>query len=311
MGVSVQPHLLGRVAAYLQSGNADREPIGPFLVGFTPHTTSPWLNYAVPVPGADPTPREVAALVAAFERRGLLPRLEYLPGTAPRVEPALAPAGFTVEGRPPVLACLAGQARVAAAPPGIGCELAAAPQVLRQVLAVQHEAFGEPPPGPHDLDRAVRTVQRGGLVGLAREVAHGAADPDCPDGGTGGTSAAGADGRAGAHGGARADGGTHSDGGTGADGGTDADGGTGGRVVGAGQVTPAADGVAELVGVAVAGPYRRRGIAAAVSAYATAEAHRRGAALVWLEAAGPAQQRVYERAGYRHIGEKLYLSRPR
>src|SRR5439155_3132376 len=79
---------------------------------------------------------------------------------------------------------------------------------------------------------------------------------------------------------------------------------SGGAVVGAGQTTRAVGGAAELTAVAVAEPYRRRGIAAAVSAFLTDAAHRRGAGLVWLEAAGPDEQRVYERVGYRHVGEK-------
>src|SRR6266511_1954076 len=255
MGVSVHhQNALARVAAYLQS-NSRSERIGPFLVGFTPHTASPWLNYAVPVPGASPTPAEAAALVAAFEQRGLLPRLEYLPATAPDVEPALSAAGFTAEGRPPVLVCAPADLRHPSGPDGIGYELATDRDVLHQVLVLQHEAYGEPaPPTPHDVDRAVRHVERGGLTGLARDTATG-------------------------------------------------------PVVGAGQTTRAVGGVAELVGGAVAAAYRRRGIAAAVSAFLTRTAHDRGADMVWLEAAGPGEQRVYERVGYRKVGEKLYLSR--
>jgi GNAT superfamily N-acetyltransferase len=256
MDVSVHPNTLARVAAYLQSTNARSEQIGPFLAGFTPHTTSPWLNYAVPVHAARPTPAEVEALIGAFEQRGLLPRLEYLPDTAPQVEPALLAAGFTAEGRPPVLACTPADLRPRPAPDGVGYELATEREVLQQVLMLQHRAYGEPaPPTSHDLDRIVRHVERGGLTGLARDTGSGA-------------------------------------------------------VVGAGQTTRAVDGVAELAAVAVAESHRRRGIATGVSAFLTRAAHERGAELVWLEPGGPDEQRVYERIGYRQVGEKLYLSLP-
>ena len=256
MDVFVQSHALAQVAAYLQTTNARSERVGPFLVGFTPHTASPWLNYAVPVHGARPTPAEVEALIGAFDRRGLRPRLEYLPGTAPEVEPALLAAGFTVEGRPPVLACAPADLRRGPEPDGIGYELATGRDALHQVLVLQHEAYGEPAgPTPHDLDRIVRHGERGGLTGLARHAATGA-------------------------------------------------------VVGAGQTTRAVGGVAELASVAVAAAHRRRGIAAGVSAFLTRTAFEQGAGLVWLEAAGPGEQQVYERVGYREVGEKLYLSRP-
>jgi len=270
--MDVHPDAPARVAAYLQSSNARGERIGPFLVGFTPHTASPWLNYAVPVHGASPTPADVAALVGEFERRGLLPRLEYLPATAPDVEPALAAAGFTVEGRPPLLVCAPGDLLAAPAADGVRCELATDRGVLHEVLRMQHEAYEEPaPPTEHDVDRIVGYVERGGLIAVARDTLGGDT--------TGGT----------------AGGGTA--------------GGTAGAVVGAAQTTRAVGGVAELAAVAVAASHRRRGIAAAVSAFVTAAAHDRGADLVWLEAAGPAEQRVYERVGYHRVGEKLYLSR--
>jgi ribosomal protein S18 acetylase RimI-like enzyme len=82
-----------------------------------------------------------------------------------------------------------------------------------------------------------------------------------------------------------------------------------GAVVAGGQVLRPLDDVAELVGVAVAASHRRRGIATGLAAYLTRAEHDRGADLAWLEAAGPDEQRVYERAGYHVIGAKLYLSR--
>ncbi|MGH3717456.1 MAG: hypothetical protein ACRDRI_01180 [Pseudonocardiaceae bacterium] len=46
-------------------------------------------NYAVPGDGVDPTPDQVAKLIAAFTDRDRTPRLEYLPALCPAVEPAL------------------------------------------------------------------------------------------------------------------------------------------------------------------------------------------------------------------------------
>lgn len=247
-----RPHdALARVAAYLQATNSDRERVGPFAVGFTPNSTNPMLNYAVPDPGAQPSGPDIAALVEAFTSRGLLPRLEYLPTTAPAVEPALTAAGFTVERRPTVLVCT--EVAGVPAPAGVTFGLATDRAAYAEVAAVQHRAYGEPaPPSEHDLDRMARFVGRGGRVGLARVGAQVAA---------------------GAH------------------------------------LAGTAEGVAELAAVATDGEHRGRGIATALSHYLTALALDSGADLVWLEPEGAAEQRMYERVGYRMVGAKLYLSR--
>jgi GNAT superfamily N-acetyltransferase len=161
---------LARVAAFLQSSRTDTELVGPFSVGFTPNNSNPMLNYAVPVPGADPSPAQVDALIAAFTGRGLLPRLEYLPGNAPAVEPALRAAGFTPERSPLVMVCE--HAVEVPYPDGVAIRLAG-PADYAEVAAVQHAAYGEPEaPTRHDLDRMARFVERGGLVGMAAESAQ-------------------------------------------------------------------------------------------------------------------------------------------
>ncbi|MDI1461607.1 GNAT family N-acetyltransferase [Catellatospora sp. KI3] len=76
-----------------------------FVCGFDPDTTSPYVNYATPLPDAAPTGADVRALVAAFRQRGLLPRLEFAPQAAPAVAPALYAAGFTVEQTHEFLVC--------------------------------------------------------------------------------------------------------------------------------------------------------------------------------------------------------------
>ncbi|WP_307234626.1 GNAT family N-acetyltransferase [Catenuloplanes indicus] len=68
------------------------------------------------------------------------------------------------------------------------------------------------------------------------------------------------------------------------------------------------DGVSELAGIAVRPAFRRRGLAAAITAGITARLHAAGADVPWLEATGPDSGRIYERLGYRAAGERLYLA---
>lgn len=233
----------------------DTERIGPFLATFSPHSANPFLSYAIPDEHARPTGAEVAALVAAFHRRQRRPRLEYLPSLAPNVEPVLVRAGFTVEGRLPVMACPPGAAVPQPAPEGFRLSAPDSDQDLYDLLAVQHEAYHEPvPPVEADVARLRRLVDGGGLAVLAREAETGAA-------------------------------------------------------AGAGVCDYVHEGVGELVGFGVRQPYRRRGIAAAITWWLTAAAHRAGAPGVFLTPAGGAEERIYARVGYRRIEEILHISR--
>jgi ribosomal protein S18 acetylase RimI-like enzyme len=83
-----------------------------------------------------------------------------------------------------------------------------------------------------------------------------------------------------------------------------------GGCAGGGQATAPADGVSEVAGIAVRAPYRRRGIAGAITAGITARLFAAGADLVWLEASGEDSWRVYQRVGYRPAGRRLYISLP-
>lgn len=76
----------------------------------------------------------------------------------------------------------------------------------------------------------------------------------------------------------------------------------------AGGVSPPADGLGELVGIAVAEPFRRRGIAAALSAHLTAEAFGRGYRMLWLDPASPDTERIYASIGYERAGERVDAS---
>ncbi|MCP2328464.1 ribosomal protein S18 acetylase RimI-like enzyme [Hamadaea flava] len=81
-----------------------------------------------------------------------------------------------------------------------------------------------------------------------------------------------------------------------------------GLIVGGGQASPPSEGVAEVAGIAVTEPFRRRGIAGAITAAITREAFARGVEGAWLEASGDDSWRVYERVGFVPTGKRLYLA---
>jgi len=146
----------------------ETEQHGPFLATFSRNTAHPFLNYAIPDDGAEPTAADVAALAAAYEARGLAPRLEYLASLAPAVEPALLDAGFTVEGRLALMT--AGPPREAALPDGIELRFPGTNDDLRGVRLVQHEAYEDPDPvDDAAVERLRRNLDDGAGAILARE----------------------------------------------------------------------------------------------------------------------------------------------
>jgi GNAT superfamily N-acetyltransferase len=247
-----------KIQAYVRRNaakNRDTERIGPFLATFNPDETNPFLNYAIPDAGARPAPADVAALVAAYETRGRVPRLEYLPGLAPAVEPVLLDAGFTVESRLPVMMCQRGEEVAQPVPPGIDLLEPSTDEEIRGLLAAQHEAYGEPRPiGDDAVASWRRYLADGGLLVLARD----AATREPAGGGVG---------------------------------------------------DPVADGVSEFAGFGVIERYRRRGIAAAITYWLTRAAFAAGAEAVFLTPGGPAQERIYARAGFSPVDEILYIRR--
>jgi GNAT superfamily N-acetyltransferase len=82
-----------------------------------------------------------------------------------------------------------------------------------------------------------------------------------------------------------------------------------GTAAGAGMATVVIDGSTELVGLAVPERYRRRGIAAAVTAELSRLAAAAGVTTAFLTPGGDVAERVYARVGYRGIGEMLHISR--
>ncbi|WP_169460861.1 GNAT family N-acetyltransferase [Ktedonobacter racemifer] len=80
-----------------------------------------------------------------------------------------------------------------------------------------------------------------------------------------------------------------------------------GQPVGAGMFTEIYEGLTEHVGITTLEPFRRRGIAAALTAYMTLRAFQQGATLVFLIAANARAGRVYERVGFRpHATRVVY-----
>jgi GNAT superfamily N-acetyltransferase len=73
-----------------------------------------------------------------------------------------------------------------------------------------------------------------------------------------------------------------------------------GQAVGAGMVEVIRHGVTELVGITTLGPYRRRGIAAVLTAHATQVAFSLGVELAFLVPESTEAARVYKRIGYAH-----------
>lgn len=167
-------HQLQQYVRHAASRGRDTERIGPFLATFDPHNDNPYLSYAMPDDGAQPTGADVAALIAAYERRGRVPRLEYLPAVAPHVEAVLLDAGLTVEARLPVMTCSPDDIVDLGRPPGIALAVPETDEDLLAMAAAQMEAFGESPPDPAGVERTRAALEDGMLAILARDEASGA-----------------------------------------------------------------------------------------------------------------------------------------
>lgn len=232
----------------------DVEQIGPFLATFDPHTDRRYLSYAIPDDGARPTARDVAALVDAYERRGRVPRLEYLPGVAPDAEAALLAGGLVLEARLPAMTCEPGQAVDVSPPAGFSLGVPAGDDELRALSAAQRAAFGEGPPDEAALARTRTSIDAGALAVHVRDDATG-------------------------------------------------------TIVGGGATTVPGGGVTEMVGIGVVQPYRRRGLAAAITARLTRDAFAAGVTTAFLTPGDDGAHRVYERAGFVDTTVMLHLAR--
>ena len=160
--------------------NLRRRPVlietGGFVAGFDPGTTSPYINYATPLPAARPTARDVRELIEAFRVRGLKPRLEFAPDAAPAVEPALRAAGFTVEAVHAYLVCTPERLTIPRGTAALPVAVPATDEDYRAIDAALSEAFGEFAASPEGADRLRRVQEGGGAVRFVR----------APDGGCAG-----------------------------------------------------------------------------------------------------------------------------
>jgi ribosomal protein S18 acetylase RimI-like enzyme len=165
-----------RIQAYLRFAagqQRDTERIGSFLATFSRHSTNPYLNYAIPDDDAAPSLADVNALIAAYSVRGRKPRLEYVTKLAPAVEEALISAGFTVEGRLPLMICTPDSEKLLPIPPEIELILPVSDAELLGTVAAQNEAYGEAALSPEDVDSLRQSLAADGIAVLARVAATG------------------------------------------------------------------------------------------------------------------------------------------
>ena len=85
---------------------------------------------------------------------------------------------------------------------------------------------------------------------------------------------------------------------------------SGSTAVAAASWTAVEDGFSEVVGVATAGPWRRRGLAGVVTAAAARAAFAAGASTCILSPGDEGAMRVYARAGFRRVATMLHWSAP-
>ena len=81
-----------------------------------------------------------------------------------------------------------------------------------------------------------------------------------------------------------------------------------GETVGAGVCTVPQDQTTEIAGIGVSKPFRRRGIAGALTTRLAQEAFKAGVTVAFLMAAHEEEKRIYTRAGFSTIGEILHIS---
>ncbi|HEY9638312.1 MAG TPA: hypothetical protein V6D14_33290, partial [Coleofasciculaceae cyanobacterium] len=142
-----------RIQSYLRfaaSQQRDTERIEPFVATFNRYNDNPFLNYAIPDDNAVPSVGDVNALITAYEKRGRKPRLEYIASLAPAVEEVLLSAGFTVEGRLPLMVCAPGAEQLLPTPPGIELIVPTSDAQMLATITVQNEAYGDSLPSPED-----------------------------------------------------------------------------------------------------------------------------------------------------------------
>ncbi|MBW4671364.1 MAG: GNAT family N-acetyltransferase [Cyanomargarita calcarea GSE-NOS-MK-12-04C] len=245
-----------RIQSYLRfaaSQQRDTEQIGPFLATFNRHSANPFLNYAIPDENAIPSLTDINALIAAYSKRSLKPRLEYVATLAPAVEEALTEAAFTVEGRLPLMTCTPGSEQYLPIPEGIELIMPVSDAEILATVTAQNEAYGELAPSPEQVKNLRNSLTGGQIAVLARVVATG-------------------------------------------------------EPTGAGVCTVPGNQTTEIAGIGVRVPFRRRGIAGALTFRLLQEAFEAGVTVAFLMAAHEEEVRIYTRAGFSPVGEILHIS---
>ncbi len=173
---SVPSSIDSRIQSYLSASlRAGRETarIGCFIASSDPTSANIYRNYAIPDEAANPTPSEISALVDWYEQLSRVPRLEYLPRLAPRVEQPLIIAGFSVEANLPLMICKLEAKKQVRCPEAIEIMPASDELALRAAAHAQNEAYGEANTTQADVARLRRVIESGGLVLLARDLHTG------------------------------------------------------------------------------------------------------------------------------------------
>jgi ribosomal protein S18 acetylase RimI-like enzyme len=136
--------------------------VPPFVCLFSPGDPLRFFNYAKPLGpvGAEPAglTEPLAALRAVFRARERVPRFEFIEEYAPDLGRALAAAGFSLEGRSPLLVCTPETLRQGPPIPGLTITMLTPDSSAEDLLAcltVQQQGFGEiagDPPTLADVD---------------------------------------------------------------------------------------------------------------------------------------------------------------
>ncbi|AHH93442.1 hypothetical protein KALB_65 [Kutzneria albida DSM 43870] len=155
-----------QITEYLLAGRDTR--IGPFLARFDAHSDNPYVNYAMPEIGAEPTSAEVDVLVAEFRSRNRKPRLEYVPSSAPAVQPRLESAGFEVERLHPLMTCTPESVPEIELDPEFEALTVTSDEDLLALHTALCEAYGSPAPEATDVARTRAMLNRGGMAMLVR-----------------------------------------------------------------------------------------------------------------------------------------------
>jgi len=120
--------------------------LAPFTLFFHPTDPLPFFNYAIPdAPEAGVAPAHLAALRAAFRKRGRIPRFELVEAFAPQLGDALESAGFAAE--PPTCLMIVDPANAEPGPDVEGLRIDILTkdsnfEEARRLLHLQRTAFG-------------------------------------------------------------------------------------------------------------------------------------------------------------------------